>query len=165
MKIHPSFSIGLAFVLGFAVAGSVKAQTSDTFQVSITVANDCTITVADLPFGTVTSLAANIDQTTTGSVTCTSVGPVSVSFDEGSGGTSTFAVRQMEFGAETINYNLYRDAGFSEILGDGTGSTFTIDFTSTGAADALTIHGRVDGGQGPKPTGTYASVVTATVAF
>jgi spore coat protein U-like protein len=144
----------------------VVAQTAnDTFLVSITVENDCVITVNDLSFGTVNDLTPSISSSTTGSVTCTGIAPVSVSFDAGTGGTSTFAIRQMDDGTDTIDYNLYRDAGNTEILGDGSGGTFTIDFTSTGGADAFDVFGLTDTGQNPKPAGTYSSTITATVTF
>ncbi|MBB3060524.1 spore coat protein U-like protein [Microbulbifer rhizosphaerae] len=94
-----------------------------------------------------------------------------MSFDAGTGGTSTFATRQMDNGTNTIDYNLYRDAAHTEILGDGdgdgdgSGGTFTITFTSTGGNDEFDVFGRTDPGQNPKPTGTYSSTITATVTF
>lgn len=159
------FTLALA-VLGLGLAGPLTAATdSDTFLVSITVENNCTIDVADLNFGTVNDLTPTIDGATAGSVTCTGIAPVSISFDPGTGGTSTFATRQMAFGVNTIDYNLYRDAARTEILGDGTSGTFTIDFTSTGGADGFDVYGRTAAAQNPKPAGTYASTVTATVEF
>lgn len=144
----------------------LAAQTDDTtFVVSITVENDCLIAVNDLNFGTVNDLTPSISGATTGTVTCTGVAPVSVSFDAGTGGTSTFATRQMDDGTDTIDYNLYRDPAHTEILGDGTGGTFTIDFSSTGGADPFDVYGLTDPGQNPKPAGTYTSTITATVTF
>lgn len=145
----------------------LQAQTAnDTFLVSITVENDCVITVNDLNFGTVSDLTPSISASTSGSVTCTAVAPVSVSFDAGTGGASTFTTRQMDDGgANTIDYNLYRDAANTEILGDGSGGTFTIDFSSTGGADTFDVYGLTEPNQNPKPPGTYSSSITATVTF
>lgn len=146
-------------------AGIASAQTAtDQFVVSITVENDCTVQVDDLNFGTVVDLTPEIDADTTGTVSCTGIAPVSVSLDAGTGGASTFATRQME-GPDTIDYNLYRDPARTEILGDGSAGTFTIDFTSTGGADPFEIYGRTESGQNPKPEGTYDSTITATVTF
>jgi spore coat protein U-like protein len=71
----------------------------------------------------------------------------------------------MANGADTIDYNLYRDAAHTEILGDGSVGTFTIDSTSTGGADAFNVYGLTAAGQNPKPVGDYTSTITATVSF
>lgn len=153
--------------VGGVLAAPVAAQTAnDDFVVSITVENNCTIDVTDLGFGTVSDLTATHDGATTGTVTCTGLSPVSISFDAGTGGASTFATRQMEEpGTETIDYNLYRDAARTEILGDGSGGTLTIDFTSTGGADVFDVFGQTVAGQNPKTPETYTSTITATVTF
>lgn len=149
------------------VTGTAVAQTdADTFDVTITVENDCEISVSNLGFGTVSTFAANIDAATTGSVTCTSIGAVNIAFNAGTGTGSTLATRTMDDGSSnTINYNLYRDSERTEILGDGAGGTELISFTSTGGADAFDVFGRVASGQGAKPIGSYSSTVTATVSF
>jgi spore coat protein U-like protein len=167
MNIRSISVTAVTLLSGLAMAGHAFAQTdADTFDVSITVENSCLISVTNLGFGTVDTLAANIDAATTGSVTCTGVGPLNISFNAGTGTGSTLATRTMEDGASnTIDYNLFRDSGRTEILGDGTGGTFEIAFNSTGGADAFDVFGRVAGGQNPKPVGTYSSTVTATVAF
>jgi len=148
------------------LAGPAFGQTAtDAFVVSITVQNACTIDVTDLGFGTTSDLSSSIPASTSGTVTCSGVNPVSISFDAGSGGSSSFATRQMELGADAIDYNLYRDAAHTEILGDGAGGTFTIDFTSSGGADPFSVFGLTQAGQNPKPVGTYTSTIVATVTF
>ncbi|MCX2780708.1 Csu type fimbrial protein [Microbulbifer thermotolerans] len=161
--MYKRFALSLSALLLSAAAFSATEDT--TFLVSITVENSCTISVNDLNFGTVNDLTPSISASTTGTVTCTGLAPVSVSFDAGTGGASTFATRQMDDGVNTIDYNLYRDAANTEILGDGSGGTFTIDFTSTGGADAFDVYGLTDPGQNPKPAGTYNSTITATATF
>lgn len=153
----------LAVVAGVDPASSQTA--TDAFEVRITLGNECTIAVDDMDFGLVTDLSTAHDTQVGGSVTCTGIAPISVEFDPGTGGSSTFTTRQLGLGQETINYNLYRDAARTEILGDGTGGTFTIGFTSSAGADPFTIYARTAGGQGPKPSGTYASDLVATVTF
>lgn len=159
--------VALAVALaGSLFAGPALAQTaSATFDVSITVEADCTIAVNDLTFPTVNDLTPAVAASTTGTVTCTGISPVSVSFDPGTGGASTFATRQMALGADTINYNLYADAAHTQILGDGSTGTVTIDFTSTGAADGFDVFAETAPTQNPKPAGTYTSTITATVTF
>jgi spore coat protein U-like protein len=158
-----------SLALCVAVASSASpglAQTdTDQFVVSITVDQDCFVSVDNLFFGAVTDLTPEISGATTGTVTCTAIAPVSVSFDPGTGGASTFATRQMESNGETVDYNLYADAAHTEILGDGTGGTVTIDFTSMGDHDPFDIFGLTEANQGPKPRGTYTSIITATLTF
>ena len=158
--------------LSVALIGALSAPTAnaatatDTFTVSITVENSCTIAVNDLNFGTVNTLATAVNGSTTGTVTCTGIGAYSIAFNAGTGTGSTLATRKLANGADTIDYNLYSAAnGGGSILGDGTGGTATIGGTSTGAADSFTVYGQVAGGQNPKPTGTYTSDVVATVTF
>jgi spore coat protein U-like protein len=71
----------------------------------------------------------------------------------------------MNSGANTINYNLYRDVAHTQVLGNGTGSTFTIPLTSTGGADGFSVYGLTAAAQGAKPAATYSSTITATVTF
>ena len=160
-------SSGAVVLVSLVCAATASAQTtsSTTFDVSITIENSCTVAVDDLSFGAVTDLTAAVPASTTGTVTCTATAPVAVSFDAGTGGTSTFAGRQMASGANTIDFNLYRDAPRTEILGDATGGTVTIGLTSTGGADGFTVYGQTVAAQSAKPPSTYTSIITATVTF
>ncbi len=158
-------ALALVGALGIPSAATQAATASDTFQVSITVQNSCAIVANDLGFGTVNTLVANIDASSTVVVTCTGIGPLSVAFNAGTGTGSSLATRKMNSGASTIDYNLYTTAARTVILGDGTGGSAPLTGTSTGAADTFTVYGRVAAGQNPKPAGTYTSDVIATVTF
>ena len=153
-------ALSTALFTGAASAGTDTA----TFQVSITVENSCDIVISDMDFGLVSSLATTHDAATSGTVTCTGISPLSIAFNVGSGGGS-LAARELSNGTDTILYNLYADAAFTSVLGDGTGGTATIDFSSTGGADAFDVYGQTAAAQNPKPVGTYTSDVIATVTF
>jgi hypothetical protein len=75
-----------SLALCVAVASSASpglAQTdTDQFVVSITIDQDCFVNVDNLFFGAVTDLTPAISGATTGTVTCTAIAPVSVSFDD-----------------------------------------------------------------------------------
>ena len=71
----------------------------------------------------------------------------------------------MAKGADTIAFNLYTTAGTTTILGNGTASTATIGFTSTGGADTFDVFGATVAAQNPKPLGVYSSAIIATVTF
>jgi spore coat protein U-like protein len=157
-------TVALAAALALAATPSAFAATTfDTFLVSITLSNSCSIVANDLAFGPQTTLTANIDVTTSVDVTCSGANPVSVAFNAGTGTGSTIANRLMNSGANTVAYNIYLDSGHATVLGS-TAGTNTIDFTSTGGTDSMPVYGRVPA-QGPKPNGLYTSTVTATITY
>lgn len=152
-------------LLAFAVSASLfagatnAATTTDTFKVSITIANSCTIGITDLDFLSQTSLTAAHTATATGTVTCTTTSPINVTFGIGSGG-GTYASRLMTNGTDTISYNLYREIGHTTIL-DNTPAG-SIDLTGTGT---FTVYGQTVAGQPIKPGGEYSSDIIATMTY
>lgn len=136
----------------FSLPGSMTAQ--------LQIEPDCTISANPLDFGTVTSIVQT-DASSNLSVNCTLNGAYSVSLD---GGTTTGNVgdRKMELGANTVDYQLYRDAARTLVWGNTPGTT--VDGTGSGAPQSITVYGRVPA-QGPKPPGTYQDTITATVTF
>lgn len=169
-KFRPlSLAVAIAALLAGSLAGTsaLAATASDPMVVSITLTNSCTIDAPDMPFGSTTTLTANIDTSTVVAVTCSGANPVSISFNAGTGTGSTIASRLMSIGASatTVSYNIYRETGRTTVLGN-TAATDTIDFTSTGSGtvDNRTIFGRVPV-QAAKPNGLYESTVVATLTF
>jgi len=151
----------------FAAAPMAMAGTaSASIPVTLTLQNSCGIVAAGVNFGTVTSLASNIDAAGSVTVTCTSAGTYTVAFNGGTTTGGTMAQRLLLNGASnTIQYNLFQDSARATILGDGTSSTATVGGTGNGSAQVYQVYGRVAGGQGAKPTGVYNDSVTATVTF
>ncbi|MBI5066753.1 MAG: spore coat protein U domain-containing protein [Deltaproteobacteria bacterium] len=78
------------------------------------------------------------------------------------GGAGTFLPRRLRQGAQALGYNLFRDAGRTEIWGDGTPGTFTV--LGQRGTRTLPIYGRIFPGQ-PAAAGSYADTVVATVNF
>lgn len=148
-----------------SVPSATAATASGNMVVSITLTNACTISAANVPFGSTTSLTSNIDVAANVDVSCTGANPVSISFDAGTGTGSTIASRLMNDGANTVAYNLYREVGRTTVLGT-TAGTNTIDFTSTGSGttDTKQVYGRVPA-QAAKPNGLYTSTVVATLTY
>lgn len=151
-----------------AVVGSPNlyaGSKSATFQVTLTVQADCSIAANPLNFGTTGVIASNIDQTTDLDITCSTGTPYAVALDAGTPTGSTVATRLLaNAGATgTVNYNLYQDAARTQVWGQTTG-TDTVSGTGTGAAQTLTVYGRVPPQSTPAPD-TYLSTVTATVSF
>lgn len=154
----------LSLVSSTAFAGS--SPQTDTFVVSITLQNDCTITFNDINHGPVTSLAANNDAASVGdNITCSFSDTYSIALDVGNGG-GDYTTRTLANGADTLDFNLYSDS-YATVWGDGSNGSAVVTGTSTGGnvADPLTVYSRVFGAQTNKPEGTYNSTITATATF
>ncbi|MDR5760210.1 MULTISPECIES: spore coat U domain-containing protein [unclassified Caballeronia] len=159
--------ISLALATGPLIPFGARAATkTTTFVVSLTLQNDCNITANPLNFGTSGVIAANIDQTTTLAVTCSNGAAYNVGLDAGSVAGSTIPARLLGgtgTPVPTVAYQLYRDAARTLIWGQ-TVATDTVAGTGNGAAQTLTVYGRV-APQTTPAAGTYTSTVTATITF
>jgi spore coat protein U-like protein len=138
-----------ASVIDLAGERADAATTTASFTVTITLNASCTIvSTATLNFGSHGVLTANVDQTTTLQVQCTT--PYNIGLDAGTG-------------ANTVNYSLYSDSGRTTVWGNTVG-TNTVSATATGAAQSYTIYGRVPPQTTPAP-GTYTDTITGTVTY
>lgn len=145
-----------------ALAGTV----SGSLATSATVTANCTISTTPLAFGNVDATSAsNVDASGGLSITCTNGSAWAASADIGGGSGASFANRKMTSGADLLNYNIYTTAGRTTVWGDGTGTTATIGGTGTGSAQAVTVYGRIAGGQNTVPIGNYADTVSVTVTY
>ena len=81
-----------------------------TFTVTATVTSNCIVSAVNLNFGTQGVLAANVDATTTLSVTCTQSVAYTISLNAGTGAGATVAARKMTLTGNTVTYSLYRDS-------------------------------------------------------
>jgi spore coat protein U-like protein len=90
------------------------------------------------------------------------------SFSTGSSGT--FSNRTMLSGASVLNYNIYLDAAFTQIRGDGTGgsqtgsATLTLTRSAPTAQASGTIYGRMPAGQ-DVAAGFYSDTIILTVFY
>jgi spore coat protein U-like protein len=100
--------------------------------------------------------------TTTATLQCSSIGPAGtvIQFPAGNAGTMASAATNRilkDSSGNTINYNIYKDSNYTQVLGDGTSGTYAI--YSGGGSLTVTIYGKVPGGQNPS-VGTYSDTVT-----
>ncbi len=155
----------LAYPLVFFFASSAMALTATgTFTSQIIIAANCTVgSTNTLNFNTQGVLNVNVDAAATFAVTCTNSTTYNVGLNAGttSGGTTT--TRLMANGANTVSYKMYSDSGRTTNWGNTVG-TDTVPGTGTGAAQTLTIYGRVPIQTTPAP-GTYTDLVTITVTY
>lgn len=125
----------------------------------------CTISTTSVSFGSY-DVFASTPTDTTGTVSFTCTGNADVTITLSKGGGSTFNPRTLNGGADTLNYNLFRDAARTTIWGDGTGSTatYTLVNVPNNAAQNLTIYGRIPAAQDVS-AGTYTDSVTVNIDF
>lgn len=144
---------------------AIAATATGNLNVRITIQAECkVVTAADLDFGTRGVIDANIDQSTTITIQCTSGTPYTVGLNAGGGAGATVAVRKMTGPASaTINYSIYRDAARTQVWGN-TAGTDTVAGTGNGAQQNLTAYGRVPPQNTPAP-GVYSDVVAITVTY
>jgi spore coat protein U-like protein len=108
------------------------------------------------------------------SVTCTWTGggttTVNVVSSYSAGNSGSYATRFMLSGVNRLNYNLYYDAAFTQIRGNGTGgsqtggATLVVSNATRTASASSVIYGRIPAGQNAVP-GSYLDTITMTVTY
>ncbi len=159
--------LGIAALMSSAALAVTTATANIT--PSATVTATCLITGNPLAFGAYDPLVGTaIFQTTTISVQCTNgMDAPQITMDQGQNpqGGSNLAtpLRQMTNGAAgRLTYNLYSDDGSSVVW---EGVTGVAGPTPNGAAQTMTVFGKVDANQSTVPAGTYNDTVIVTVTF
>lgn len=136
----------------------------------------CSVTSPSLAFGEYKPLSSSPTYaTSTLTLNCFStLGlftiPYNISFSTGN--SSNFNPRQMKKNAiDTLNYNLYKDAAYSQILGNGANATSTINgelallkLLQSEKID-FPIYGKIPANQFTVPAGNYTDTVTITVTY
>lgn len=135
---------------------------------------NCTCTIAANPFnfGSYAPLSGTTTSTTgTVSVTCSAlIAGLNVSYviSLTSGSSGTYTARKMQFSPYQLNYNLYTDAAYSTVWGDGTASTSTVSDSYNLALISMTrnytVYGLIPASQ-QVGAGSYTDTITATVTF
>lgn len=135
----------------------------------------CSITATGPAFGIYNPLSATptlSNGSVTASCTLVSGGTTTVSltssYSIGSG--TSYAARSMVSGANTLGYNLYYDAAFTQIRGNGTGgsqtggASFTLTRGSPTQSATSVIYGRIPAGQDVAP-GLYTDTIVVTITY
>ncbi len=128
---------------------------------------NCNITTVGVTFGAY-DVFSSAPLTSAGSVTirCVGLGTGSdqISVALSTGGSGSFLSRALFRGSETMSYNLYLNAGHTQIWGDGTAGTLKYASVSNNQSITLTIFGRIPPGQDVS-AGTYSDTIVATINF
>lgn len=164
---HSQFLTASAVLLA-ALSGTAGAATATTsFAVNASVANNCLVSATTLTFAAYDGTAA-VDGTSTVSVRCTKNTAYNVKLDDGNG--NSLAPRKLAQGADELEYNLYRDAGRSQVWGETIG-TDTVADTGNGmaliSANPHTVYGRVlnSAANQDAPVGSYTDTINVTVEY
>ncbi len=152
----------VACLLGLAACGAPLSS-----QAVVT----CSIrTLSSVAFGIYNPYAATaLDGVATATISCTGtksndVANVSITASAGLGG-SFFPRRMQGPGANWLAYNLYIDAGRTQIFGTGGAGTFAdTGAASTPIAFTQTIYGRIPAGQ-DVAVGAYSDLLIYSVNF
>ena len=142
---------------------------------SLQAAVTCTVSATGPVFGIYSPLTAtptlsngqvSASCTLTGNATTT----VSLVSSYSTGSSGTYAARTMLSGASALSYNLYYDAAYSQVRGDGTGgsqtggATFTLTSASRTQSTTSVIYGRIPALQDVAP-GSYLDSIVVTVTY
>ncbi|WP_430385449.1 Csu type fimbrial protein [Blastomonas fulva] len=159
MKALALAGAGLA---GLPASTAYAATATTSVSVTATVQATCLISAGSLAFGVYTGL--QLDSTATLTVTCTNTTPYNVGLNAGTAVAATVTTRKMTGPtAEVLSYALFQDTGRTVNWGS-TVSTDTAVGTGSGAAQPLTVYGRIAASQFVAP-GAYTDTVTATITF
>ncbi len=157
---------------GLVAAGPARAgNTTATFVVTATVSATCTASATTLAFPAYTPGTGAVTGTSTITLKCTSGAQPTVALNVGTTAGDAFTQRLMASGANTLQYNLYTTAAYSNVWGDGSGATKTVQVAtpSTGinTPQTLTVYGQLPDSAANKNAvpGVYSDTITATVTY
>lgn len=126
----------------------------------------CSVGSSGIAFGSFNPLSEmTVDSTGTITVTCDASASYTIALSPG--GSGTFSPRRMSSSGHYLAYNLYRDAGYNQIWGDGTGGSYTIAglIPASGSRDH-TVYGRIPVfSQRSAMVGSYSDSITITVTY
>ncbi len=135
----------------------------------------CSMAVTGVSFPTYNPLSATT-VTSAGNVkiTCGGVAGLLVPFDIAlsSGVSNSFTGRTMKSGANALSYNLYTDATYSTVWGDGTGSSsklssgILLDVLGLAPASNYPVYGQIPGNQNTVvPSPNYTDTISVTLTY
>jgi spore coat protein U-like protein len=167
MHLHRHAPLAGAVLLALCGSAQAASPASTTFGVSASVAANCLVTAGNIAFGAYDGTAAKSASQDL-KVRCTNNLPYTVKLSSGGG---TFAQRLLTSGSDTLQYNLFTEAGFSNIWGDGIGGTVSVPGLGAGMSatkeQTHTIFGSLPNSAANQdaPVGNYADTITVTVEY
>jgi spore coat protein U-like protein len=139
---------------------------------SFALLQSCSVSATSVNFGAYSPLSATATQATgTVTVSCEVLGiglPASWTVALSTGSSGSYAVRQLQSGANTLSYNLYTNSARTSVWGDGTNGTSVASgnqFLGVGSNMVnYTVYGSVPVAQ-DLPAGNYTDTLTVTMTY
>ena len=142
-----------------------------TLTVSMTVANDCTITAANIAFGSAPVVSAFTTVSQTASVACTKGSAYTVGFNDGLQPVSAGGRRRLKSGTNYLAYDIFQSAGTTRwgSVGAARRASSTAEVNpgnglGTGS-QIFNLNAKIYTDQATPPVGTYTDSVVLDVAF
>lgn len=165
-----SYCTGLG-VLGICLGYDTGSNKISTLTVSITVANDCTISAPSISFGSAPVVSAFSTVSQTVSVNCTKGSAYTVGLGDGTHPVSVGGRRQMMSGGNYLAYDIFQSAGTTRwgSVGAARRASTTAEVNpGTGLGSGSQIfnyNARIYTDQATPPAGTYTDSVVLDVSF
>lgn len=138
------------------------ATTTTTFDVTATVAASCSVSAADVAFGTYDPTLGNTAQATI-TANCTPATDYSIALDFG--GAADVNSRVMDGpNSNTLSYQLYQDLARTTVWGTGADVNNDITTTGTGLDVSHIVYGSLPSGQNVE-AGSYTDTITVTLTY
>jgi spore coat protein U-like protein len=151
-------------VLPFACGGAGASTATGSFNVQVAITSTCVVNGATaMNFGSQGVLSANVNQTSTVTVSCTNTTPYNIGLDKGLNGSSVTTRQMKSAGGALVNYSLFSDAGRTANWGNTVG-TDTVTATGNGSAQAFIVYGQIPAQLTPAPA-AYTDTITVTVTY
>ncbi len=139
-----------------------------------TAAAVCTVSALPVAFGVYSPTAASANAST-GSVTvlCQAAavaGSMNYTLTLSTGGSGSYGTRRLSGGGHTLNYQLYKDAAYAAVWGDGSSGAPSLSGTLSlslvlPVSATHTVYGRMPAQQSGAFAGWYLDSVTVTVTY
>lgn len=141
----------------------LTGTSSTTFDVTASVAPNCSVSASNLSFGTLGILNTVADGATTVSPVCTNGTPYTIGLNGGLSSATDPTQRKMTKATEFILYGLYRDPARTQPFGDTIGVD-TISGTGSGLPQSVPVYGRISPQTTPS-SGVYNDTIVVTLTF
>jgi len=159
----------------FAIAGAgfgadtfAAGTATSAFAVSAEVVSACTLSSSALTFSSAINVmsATPVDANSTLTATCTNLSGYTIGLNAGTSTGATVAARKMTHtnGTTLLAYGLSAVSSVGANWED-TGGAGLATGTGDGAAQSITVYGRVPGSQTTAIVGAYSDTITATITF
>ena len=134
----------------------------------------CSVVTTSVAFGAYNPLAfGNTDSTGSVKVSCGGVAGLLIPFNIAlsAGSSASYAGRRLRSGGNSLGYNLYTDASYATVWGDGSSATqlqsssVILDVLGLAPAQTFVVYGRIPGRQTTAVPGSYSDTISVTLTY